>query len=312
MRVNPYQRNMGLSREVIDRASKQGGYITRSQLLDMGHSPGGIDWLLRSGTVKRASEGVYEVIPPNSHIDLVRGAILALPDAVVSHQSAAHILALPVRPNLVPTVCVAAHTTHVFPGVMVRRCNDLETSHVRWIDGLTVTSVPRTMFDLAGILEFREFDQIAEAALIDGRMSMEQFDRLVSHVARKGKRGSRASKDFIAVRMPGDPRSTVLERKGRRVLARAGLPAPTPQFPIPWNPRRRFDDAYPDERLALEWDSRGWHQQRRAMRSDRRRDREAAIHGWRIVRFTWEDVTEHPREVASTVARLLALQPSTE
>jgi hypothetical protein len=306
----PYQRDMGISRKVIDRASEQGGYITRSQLIEIGHSSGGIDWLLRSGTIKRASEGVYEVFPPSSHVDLVRGATLALPDAVASHQSAAHILDLPKLPDLIPTVSVASHTTHEFPGVTVRRCDDLESSHIKRVDGLAITSIPRTLFDLAGILEFSEFDQIAEAVLIDGRLGMRQFDRLVSHLARRGKRGSRAAKDFIALRMESGPRATALERKGREVLVRAGLPTPMSEFPIPWDTRLRFDDAYPQVRLGIEWDSRAWHQQRRAMSSDRRRDRAAAMHGWRILRFTWEDVTERPGEVSSAVAHMLQ-HPST-
>ena len=283
---------MGISRNVIELATVQGGFVTRAQLLDMGSTPGGIDSMLRSGALRRASLGVYEAIPPRDDADLVRGAILALPNAVASHQSAAHILELPTLPNLVPTVSVPSHTTHEFPGVTVRRCDDIETFHLRRVDGIVVTSVARTLFDLAGILAFDEFDGIAEAALIGGRMRMKQFDRLVGDLARRGKRGSRAAKDFVALRAGSDPRATVLERKGREVLARSALPAPLAQYQIPWDKRRRFDDAYPESQLAIEWDSRAWHQQRRAMSLDRRRDREAALHGWRIVRFTWEDVTE--------------------
>jgi very-short-patch-repair endonuclease len=42
------------------------------------------------------------------------------------------------------------------------------------------------------------------------------------------------------------------------------------------------------------------------MRSDRQRDREAALHGWIVVRFTWQDVIERPDEVSSTVRSLIA------
>jgi very-short-patch-repair endonuclease len=42
------------------------------------------------------------------------------------------------------------------------------------------------------------------------------------------------------------------------------------------------------------------------MTDDRRRDRMAARQGWVVLRFTWEDVTERPDEIADTVAVVLA------
>jgi very-short-patch-repair endonuclease len=41
------------------------------------------------------------------------------------------------------------------------------------------------------------------------------------------------------------------------------------------------------------------------MTADRQRDREAAAHGWVLLRFTWEDVTERPYEIVETVRLLL-------
>ena len=40
-------------------------------------------------------------------------------------------------------------------------------------------------------------------------------------------------------------------------------------------------------------------------RRDRERDRRALLHGWRVVRFTWIDVTERPAEVVEIVRALL-------
>lgn len=252
--------------------------------------------------------GLYRVLPPSDHVDLVKGALLALPEAVASHQSAAYVLQLPRLPKLQPTVSVPSRTTHAFPGVTVRRCDDMRNSHLTRVDGMSVTGIARTLFDLAGVLSFSEFDLITEAAIVDGRVTIDQFRRVSLSLARRGKRGSRPSRDFLEMRSGRDPRATNLERRGRAVLTAAGLPNPIPQYPVPWNPTKRFDDAYPEATLALEWDSKKWHTQRTAMRSDRVRDREAALNGWQVVRFTWEDVTEHAPEVTTTVARLLELR----
>lgn len=296
---------MGISKSVIDRAAQQGGYITRVQLLEGELSPSAVDRLIRTGDLTPVSAGIYQVLPSDEHIDLIRGAVLALPGAVASHQSAAHLLSFPRLPFLVPTVMVASHTTHKFPGVAVRRADDLDPSHVTVTEEVRVTNVVRTLFDLARVLPFREFDAIGEALIVAGRMDVDQFKQITEELARRGKPGTRASRTFLTLRFGVDPRATILERKGRAVLAAAGLPESQPQYPLPWDPSRRFDDAYPEATLAIEWDSRAWHEQRSAMRRDRRRDREAAMHGWFVARFTWEDVTERPTEVGDTVANLL-------
>lgn len=296
---------MALSRQVIEQAARQGGYISRDQLLTSGLSIAAIDRRVKSGALMVVSHGTYQTYPSTEHIDLIRGALLTLPNAVASHQSAAHLLDFPKLPKLVPTVTVASHTTHEFPGVTVHRNNDLKRVQLTTVDRVRVTNVLRTAFDLSGVLEYDEFDAIAEALILNERMSLHHYERITKDLARRGKPGSSASRAFIEARLGHDVRSSVLERKGRRVIVKAGLPLPIPQFPIPWDPRRKFDDAYPDATFALEWDSRAWHEQREAMAQDRKRDRECAVHGWDLIRFTWEDVTERPHEVAATVAYLL-------
>lgn len=296
---------MGLSKEIVDLASRHGGYMTRTQILETGLSISAIDRRVAAGELTVVSEGTYQVFASNDHTDLMRGAVLALPTPVVSHQSAAHLLEFPQLPELVPTVTVARHTTHRFPGVMVRRSEDLDKSHLTRVEGLPVTNVFRTAFDLAGSLPFDEFDSIGESLILAGRMKLRHFERLTNDLARRGKPGSRAAKEFIAIRLGGDPRATTLERRGRAILASAGMPSPVAQFPIPWDPNRRFDDAYPEAKLAIEWDSRAWHLQSTAMEADRRRDREAALHGWYVIRFTWREIADHPEQVSTTVGTLL-------
>lgn len=279
--------------------------MARTQLLEMGLTERIVDWKIRSGELTSVVEGVYRVYPSNDHIDLMRGVLLALPDAVVSHQSAAHVLDFPRLPTLRPTVTIASHRTHSFPGVKVRRNDDITPSHTVQVEALPVTNVARTAFDLAGILRFREFEDITEALILDGRVTEEELGEITAELARRGKPGSRAAKDFLEMRAGAVPGSSVLERKGRALLAGAGLPTPVPEFPIPWAIGKRFDDAYQEAKVAIEWDSRAWHLQRAAMESDRRRDRTAAMHGWIVIRVTWQDIEERPTEVVATIARLL-------
>lgn len=297
---------MSKSNDIVALAAKQGGFVTREQLLGMGLSPSAIDRRVRAGDLSVVAHGTYQVFAPTDHVDLLRGALLTLPDAVVSHQSAAHLLDFPRLPRLEPSVTVASHTTHKFPGVTVHRTNDLARGHLTTVHRLRITNVLRTAFDLAAILDDAAYDETTEALLLAGRMQMRHFEAIAQELSRRGKTGSRLVKDFIATRAGTDPRATALERKGRATLAAAGLPPPIPQYPIPWDPDKRFDDAYPNARLAIEWDSRAWHLQMAAMEADRRRDREAALHAWFVARYTWQMVTENPTQVGREVAALLA------
>jgi hypothetical protein len=296
---------MSIPKQVLDLAATQGGYVTREQLVDLGLSSSAIDRRVNSGDLTLWTPGVYLVIPTHDYVDLLRGAVLTLPNAVVSHQAAAHLLRFPKLPDLVPTVVVPSHTTHHFQGVMVRRCQDLLESEIAEAEGLVTTNAVRTFFDLGGLLRYKLWDAIGESLVIAGMMELAAFEETTRRLARRGKPGSKHAHDFLERRAGHDPNATILERKGREVLAQGGLPSPRSEFPIPWRRGHRFDDAYPEAQVALEWDSRAWHEQRAAMAADRQRDREAAAHAWVLLRFTWKEVTERPHEIVETVGRLL-------
>lgn len=166
---------MGISRSVVGKAAKQGGYISRDQLLELGMSPGSIDHTVHDGDLAVVAHGTYRVFTSNDYIDLLRGAVLTLPGAMISHQSAAHLLDFPIVPALEPSVTVPDHTTHRFPGVTVHRSHDLHRKHLTTVQRLAVTNVLRTAFDLAAVLEDGEFEAIVEALLLNDRMKLRHF-----------------------------------------------------------------------------------------------------------------------------------------
>jgi very-short-patch-repair endonuclease len=56
----------------------------------------------------------------------------------------------------------------------------------------------------------------------------------------------------------------------------------------------------------VELDGWGAHATRRAFQQDRERGNALELAGWRLLRFTWADVTRRPDETAACVARALA------
>jgi very-short-patch-repair endonuclease len=73
--------------------------------------------------------------------------------------------------------------------------------------------------------------------------------------------------------------------------------------------RRRVDFAYPHLRLSIEVD--GWtdHGTRQAFESDRTRQNELVELGWKVLRFTWLQLTTTPADVMVTVGMALGLVP---
>ncbi|MGQ0848081.1 MAG: hypothetical protein ACT4OP_03015 [Actinomycetota bacterium] len=292
--------------QVVQKSAAHGGYITRAQILELGLTDGFIAHALRIGSLTQILTGVYQAIHLPGDIETLRGAVLALPDATVSHLSAAQLHRLPYLRRGEPTVVVHHRTTHEFPGVIVRRSLDLAPQHRTVIDGLAVTTSPRTLVDLAADLHPAHLERVVDSVLSDRLDSYERLRTTFEEVARRGRPGTQKLRAVLSIRGNGFMvTATQLERLGHRVLQTHGVEEPIPQFPIPWDPDRRFDDAYPFARFALEWDSRRWHSALAAMEDDRRRDRECAVHTWLLMRITWHDLKQRPETVAGQVATVL-------
>ncbi|GMQ86717.1 MAG: hypothetical protein BMS9Abin07_2309 [Acidimicrobiia bacterium] len=297
---------MNADRAATALSARQGGVLRRDQALTCGLTAHQIDQRVKEGRWTSLGRHGYRLLDMPGTLDLVRAAIAALPAAVVSHHAAAELHDIARVPRGIASVSVHTRTTHDFPGVVVHRNQDLARLHITELAGLPVTTVSRTIVDLAGLITHRHLAVVVDEAIAASLASIDDIRVVLDEVAGRGKPGVAALREVIGARSPGPERGSTLERGGARVLVEGGLPEPIYEFSIPWAPERRFDCAYPDDRLAIEWDSKRWHLQLDAFDRDRERDREAVLHGWRVLRFTWNDVEQRPEMVVETVRRALA------
>jgi hypothetical protein len=292
--------------EILQLALQQGGVVRRDQAIRAGFNDATIARRVTSGTWHRAGHGGYRLFESPGRLNLARAAVAVLPKAVVSHNSAAAIHRLPLVPYGLVTVSVHSRTTHRFPGVAVLRNHDLQSDHIDLVLGLPVTTPARTIIDLASSLSQRHLASVVDNSVAANVVSLDEMDSVLADIARRGKPGVQRMRAVLNDRL-GDPYDgTILERRGIMLLAKAGIDGFVQEYPFPWAPTKRFDVAFPAERLAIEWDSRRWHLQMDAMRHDRSRDREAIQRGWRILRFTWADVHHAPEIVVDSVRSVLA------
>jgi very-short-patch-repair endonuclease len=109
----------------------------------------------------------------------------------------------------------------------------------------------------------------------------------------------RRGRGRLARLLGDDPRTrSNPERLLRRLASEAGLPEPQVNVRILGHER---DFAWPPLRLAVEVDGHAFHAPRGAREVDHARDAELVLAGWRVLRFT-ADQLEHER--AAVVGRL--------
>lgn len=294
-----------MHRKAYELALANGGVIRRDDLMALGFTARMIEGRIRRGQFSILTRGVYKLAESNNPRDVLRTVLAVWPGAVVSHDSAARLHGFPYASSDRLVVSHHSRTTRLFPGVEVRRTHDMDGWHVTQADGIRVTTVARTVVDLAADRPPALIGRTVDRLVSDGRVELLEIESVVGAVARRGKPGITTMRKVLEVRSGADRSASMLERRGRDLIRAAGLPMPRSEYPIPWTVDRRFDEAYPEFKIAIEWDSRKYHGQLSAFQADRARDRDAAIHGWRILRFTWDDVIHHPGRVVDALRTIL-------
>lgn len=291
--------------------SRQFGLFSRPQALKAGIGTGMLDRALEAGRITHEADAVYGLPGwPESWWREVWRAVLATgPDAVVSHETAAAIHRLTNFPRG-RIVLTTKHGDHHWHGLAdMRQSTDLKPQHVMVRDGLPVTTVVRTLFDLAAVTGRERLAVAIEDAHITRQCRIEELIALYEELRRPGKHGMKKLGRILAERGPGYvPPESKLERMLLKILRDAGLPRPRLQVQFPWRTRleSRCDALYERERIILEADGRRWHTRVDQMANDRRRDNEAQNHGYRTYRFVYEELRGDPHYVVDTIRQARA------
>lgn len=290
--------NRTVEGEIARIASAAHGVVTRGQLLRAEITVAEIKQRLRSGALLREHPGVYRVGHRAPSVEArYLAAVLACGDgALLCGSAAGHLLGLRKGPAPPPTVLTP--TERRVASVVTRRSRRLDPSDATTSEGIPVTTVARTLVDLAAALSSGDLARAChEAGVLHGTTPA-----AVERVLARRPNSPGASKLRAILR--GDVRVT-LSKLERRFLARlrvADLPLPVTNRPAGG---RRVDCRWPEHRLTVELDSYRFHHSRHAWEQDRRREREAHARGDEFRRYTFGDVVEHPRLMLAELRELL-------
>lgn len=233
-------------------------------------------------------------------------AVLACgPRAVLSHTDAgAHWGLLPARGSLIH-VTTPARSGRVPDRRRIRlhRVGTLTEDERTIESGIPVTAPARTLLDLAATLRPRALeDAIAQAerlALFD-LVAVRKV--LGAHPRQHGAPTLRGVLDRLASTGTADTRSP-LEVALMQLCDDHGLPAPTANVAIAGF---IVDFHWPGTDLIVETDGFSYHRMPSAFETDRNRDQVLMLAGYRVVRFTYNQVTRRRQQTARRLRDLLA------
>lgn len=118
----------------------------------------------RGGLLVPVARGVYAVGDVTPAVRL-RAVVAVLPHGAGSHHTAGSGHALPLRPLGVVEVATLHRTKLVIEGVRLRTTNWLPADDVTTVDGVRMTSVARTLCDLAAVVTRSRLRHLLEVAI---------------------------------------------------------------------------------------------------------------------------------------------------
>lgn len=211
-------------------------------------------------------------------------------DAVASHWTAARLWGLfdgPPPPQADAALHVTAPTFRRLDGVAPHRRRLAQAERaVRW--SVPVTSVARTLLDLASVMDSDALGQVTDEALRRRILRLAELRRLYEQHAGAGRRRLKPLRAVLAERDPDfDPGADKWEKRMDRLWDPLGLPAAERQHWIrTGGGRYRVDRAIPHLRLAVEWVGSEYHGQVGRYRRDRLRISDLVLAGWEVLEVT--------------------------
>ena len=286
-------------------AGRQHGVVKRDQLIRLGFEEGTIKRRLSLGRLHEVRQGVYAPgrRPLTREGRWIAAVLASGPDAVLSHWSAAALWLI--RPNSRSIIDVTDPVkSRSWDGIR-RHHKALPADEVTIKEGIPVTTVPRTIFDLAATESADVVENlIREMEFRELRDQLSLWDLVERYPQRRGVARLRLALERLKDEPVGRRRSP-LEERFAPFLRRHRLPIPRFNDQIVLAPRRyEVDCHWPGTGQIVELDGWEGHKTRTAFREDRARDRRLKVAGYFVTRLTWNQLDDEPEAIAADLRAL--------
>jgi very-short-patch-repair endonuclease len=288
-------------------AEIQYGVVARWQLTLLGFGKNPLQDRIDSGLLKPLHAGVYAVghtkLTPNGYF---LAAVLAFgPRALLSHRSAGVLWDLLTSRQIKVDVTTHVSAQRTTKRIKAHRTRVLDPEDWTIVDGIPVTSVARTILDLAAILRpdalLDVIDSVVRAELFD----LAALERAIQRTPNR--RGVKKLQALLAdYRGAPDLRSNFERRFRQRLRATPELPEALYNVDVAGY---KADVYLPQFKLVIELDSRGYHLTPRAFESDAVRDAARLKKGIATLRVTDKRFDADPDAVIDDVLDLTIRRP---
>lgn len=274
-----------------------GGVIARRQHPELAST---LDWLVRQGRLLPLLPGVY--CAPQSASDArtrIRAVPVWSPDAVLLGSAAAAVSFWPaVR---VGAVEVSAPTRRAAAEGYQLNQRRIPPDLIEERRGLRFTTPALTALDLCATMGGDGIDTLLRSRAA----TLEQLHLALSLT--KTRRGNARRRELILDSR--DQPWSAAERRCHQLLPEAGITGWRSNLAVPGPASVYYIDvAFEQAMLALEIDGRLHETDREIFETDRWRQNHLVLQGWRVLRYTWAMLQQHPEVVVEDVNRALALR----
>lgn len=308
-------------RRLTSVAARQYSVFTRREAVTAGMTGRMIGWRLTNGRWTEVHRGVYRFAgaPVTWHQRVMAACLAAGPDAVASHRSAAALWSMDGF-EAGPVEVTSPVTPRVVGGASIHRSRSLKGADITRTLGIPVTTVARTLIDLASSVGDEDLEAALDWALREQRTTVAYLRRRLAALGSRGREGTARLRALLDDRERNGTFDSRPEARTSKLLVAAGLPPPVRQFRLVDDDGvlvARFDLSLPPARIAFEFESYRHHYGRQAWRRDVGRNNHAAAHGWLVFRVTEDDLTDphstlFARVTLAYALRLQDLRPATD
>lgn len=288
--------------DIPDVARAQGGVFTATQARQEGWTDRQVRRRLTAGRWARvAGDGLALPAPRWTPYQLAVAAHLSWPEAVCSHTTAGALLGFPLPPEQQAHVItdkghrsrrsIVAHTTVLGPGELVL------------VGNVPATAPERTAVDCLTVLT--DDSALDLWAWLTSRRLLDHERLCVAVGRRQGQAGTPRLRRLLRLTAAGAV--SAAEHRLHQLLRRARIRG--------WAAGVTVSDRlgvigvvdllFEAARLVVEVDGYRAHSDRAAFQRDRERQNRLSNAGYRVLRFTWHDLTERPDRVLAQIRAAL-------
>ena len=282
-------------------AARQHGMVARVQLLGLGLSAKAIDYRVRTGRLWRVHHGVYAVghPPVTPHARAMAAVLAGGRDAVLSHRPGGALWEIGLRwPAMME---VTAPIKRRRPGILIHESSTLTRRDITRHYGIPVTSLARTLLDLAEVLDTPSLTRAVNEARLRRKSTLPELRELL---ARSPGRATERLRPFVTDAT--GPTRSEFEDAFLAFAARHGVPAPEMNQIVAGY---EVDVLWREHKLIVELDGREFHEN--AFEEDRERDATLLDAGFPVLRITWQRLTNEEKREATRLQAILDQRSTT-